>query len=75
MTTKEKSISVRDMVILFLVLVNVLVVKVGYSESMKWYWMLVLTVPLLILAILRGSEKKYVVFRNILANWGYMGFS
>lgn len=64
MTSKEKPISVSGMILLFLVLVNILAIKAGYTASEKWYWILIVTLQLLLLAILNVTQKKHAVLRN-----------
>jgi len=59
MTSKEKPISLSGMIILFLVLVNILVIKAGYTVIGKWYWTLIVTLPLLLLAILKVKASGF----------------
>ena len=53
MTVKKKPIPARGSIILFLVLLNAISIRAGYSENEKWYWVLIITLPLLLLAILK----------------------
>jgi len=64
MTSKEKQVSVSRMIILFLVLLNIITINAGYTASGKWYWALIVTLPLLLLAILNVTQKKHAVLRN-----------
>jgi len=53
MTGKKKPIPATGSIILFLVLLNAISIRAGYSENEKWYWVLIITLPLLLLAILK----------------------
>jgi hypothetical protein len=53
MTVKKKPIPASGVIILFLVLLNAISIRAGYSENEKWYWVLIITLPLLLLAILK----------------------
>jgi len=64
MTVKQKLISASGIIILFLVLFNVILISAGYSENENWYWLLIITLPLLLLAILNIRQKKHAILRN-----------
>lgn len=64
MTVKQKPIPASGVIILFLVLLNVVSIRAGYSENQKWYWVLVVSLPLLLLAILNIRQKKHAILRN-----------
>lgn len=49
MIRRQKQASVSGMILLFLVLLNVIFIKAGYTKDEKWYWFLIVTVPLLLL--------------------------
>ena len=53
MTVKQRPIPASRVIILFLVLFNAILIRAGYSENEKWYWVLIITLPLLLLAILK----------------------
>lgn len=64
MTVKQKSIPASGVIILFLVLFNAISIRAGYSENEKWYWLLIITIPLLLLAILNIRQRKHAILRN-----------
>ena len=64
MISKHHTIPASGIIILFLVLLNVIVIRSGYLENEKWYWALIVTLPLLLLAISNIRQKKHAVLRN-----------
>jgi regulator of nucleoside diphosphate kinase len=60
----QKSARISAIIILLLVLINTLVLEQGYLVNRDWYWLLLLTVPLLILAIANIRQKKHAILRN-----------
>ncbi|RYG40727.1 MAG: FMN-binding glutamate synthase family protein, partial [Chitinophagaceae bacterium] len=52
------------MIILFIVILNAVVVRQAYMGSNNWYWVLGVTLPLLILAIANIRQKKHAILRN-----------
>lgn len=57
MISKEKRIASHGTFLLFLAGINILILEAGYTSGQKWYWALVITVPMLILAILNKRPK------------------
>ena len=47
---KQKSVSISGIIILLIILINVLIIKVSYIGNVNWYYALILTLPLLVLA-------------------------
>lgn len=64
MTGKQKPIPASGVIILFLVVLNAISIRAGYSDNEKWYWVLIVTLPLLLLAILNTRQKKHALLRN-----------
>ena len=64
MTGKQKPISASKIIITFLVVLNAIAIRAGYIGSENWYWSLIITIPLLLLAILNTHQKKHAVLRN-----------
>ncbi len=64
MTVKQKPIPASGIIILFLVLLSVISMRVGYTKNENWFWMLIITLPLLLLAILNTRQKKHAILRN-----------
>ena len=60
----QKSIPISRMIILLFVLINVIVIRQAYTGSGKWYYVLILTLPLLILAITNTRQRKHYSLRN-----------
>ena len=64
MTGKQKPISASKIIITFLVVLNAIAIRAGYVQNENWYWSLIITMPLLLLAILNIRQKKHAVLRN-----------
>jgi len=58
MIRDEKKAVPSGHIILILVLGTVIALKEGYISNGKWYWILTLTLPLLLLAIINSRQKK-----------------
>ena len=57
----QKSIPVSRTIILIIVILNVVVIRDGYTGNGSWYYALILTLPLLILAIARMRQRKRAI--------------
>ncbi len=60
----NQQVTARGMILLFLVLVNVLVLRSGYTSGVQGYWPLLITLPLLIVAIYNVRQRKHALLRN-----------
>ena len=60
----NQQVTARGMILLFLVLVNVLVLRSGYTSGVQGYWPLLISVPLLIVAIYNVRQRKHALLRN-----------
>jgi hypothetical protein len=63
MISKERKGSVNGITRAILIIMNVLVIKAGYTSGHDWYWALIVTIPLLILTggwqDRRANDKKF----------------
>jgi hypothetical protein len=61
MTNRERQIPASRIIILFLLLLNVIVISQAYVKNEKWYWPLVITLPLFLLSLLniRGRSAHF----------------
>ena len=57
MVGKKKSVSANGIIIFLLVLLSVVVVREGYATNEKWYWVLIVILPLLLVSILNLRQK------------------
>ncbi len=64
MAQNKKHISVSGMILLFLVLLNALVIREALTGSATWYWVLLITLPLLIIGIMNTHQRKHALLRN-----------
>ena len=58
MTGNERQISANELVILILVFGSAIALTEGYINNERWYWLLILTLPLLLLAIIDIRQKR-----------------
>jgi hypothetical protein len=54
----SKQVPVRSIIIFVLTAANAIVLRNGFTESDKWYWALLFTVPLLAITLIHGRIKK-----------------
>ncbi|WP_018614659.1 hypothetical protein [Segetibacter koreensis] len=64
MLDKEKKTSIGGTIILLLVFINAFILKIAFIQNEKWYATLVITLPLLLIAIYNvirrhGALRKY----------------
>lgn len=64
MSRNQKSVSASGLIILIIVLLNAIVLKTAYINNHNYYWALIITLPLLLLAIHNIKQKKHAVLRN-----------
>ncbi len=64
MRRNPMEVSVSGMIIAFVVLLNAVILKSAFSVSEGWYWALLVTFPLLLIAIRDVFQKKHAVIRN-----------
>ncbi|SJZ50383.1 FMN-binding glutamate synthase family protein [Sediminibacterium ginsengisoli] len=74
MSIHKKNISVSGTIIAILVLLNTVVLKSAFVYDSNRYWLLCITLPLLLLALYDVLQKKHALRRNypILAHFRYM---
>lgn len=64
MIRNQRSVPVNGMIVIILILVNAVILREAYTGSSKWYWVLLLTVPLLLLAIKNVRQRKHAALRK-----------
>lgn len=57
MTRNKETVPVSGMLLVLLVIVNALVMRAGLTRSTGWYWVLCITLPLLLI-VTRNARKK-----------------
>ncbi len=60
----QRSIPHSIVIILILVLINIGALVLGYTVNGAWYSILIVTLPLLTLAIMNIRQKKHAILRN-----------
>lgn len=58
MMRNKRRVPASRIIILLLVLGNVITIIEAYTGNEKWYWVLVLTLPLLLLAIINVRQGQ-----------------
>ncbi len=64
MSRNQQPVSASGIIILMLVFINAIVVKSAYIDNPGYYWALLITLPLLVLAIYNVTQKKHSLLRN-----------
>jgi hypothetical protein len=57
MIQKHANASIKGFLVFILALINVIVIKVGFTDNPKWYYLLLITIPLLVLIGLAGRRS------------------
>jgi 4-hydroxybenzoate polyprenyltransferase len=58
MPERSKKASVRGAIVLLLVILNAVIIKVAFIENSKWYLVLIISVPVLLIAIKYSKRKR-----------------
>lgn len=58
MTHIEKSVPVGKSLVVILIFLNTVILKTAFIVNENWYWALVITVPLLVIASYTSRQKK-----------------
>lgn len=64
MSRNQKMISASGFIIFFIIFLNIIVLKSAYINNPGYYWLLLILLPLLILAIYNVIQKKHALLRN-----------
>ena len=68
MSRNQEKISASGIIILILVLLNVIILKTAFIQDAQIYWGLIISMPLLAIAIFDSIKKKRAIrsdFRNL----------
>lgn len=58
MNQREKQVPANGLLILVLVLISTIAVTEGFTGNGKYYWVLIISLPVLLLAILNNRQPK-----------------
>ncbi|MDQ3846532.1 MAG: hypothetical protein M3342_21360 [Bacteroidota bacterium] len=64
MVRRYRQVSISGIVISILVLINAIIIKAAFTEDEKFYWALLVSIPLLLIAIRDVLQKKHAIIRN-----------
>lgn len=75
----QRSFHNKGILILMIVLINAIALEQGYTGNQKWYFVLIVTVPLLILALLDADKGKPAISSEtrrarFLKHYGHSGY-
>ena len=60
----KMKVPISGMIILLIVLINVTVIRQAFIENERWYLVLIITLPLLALAVVNILQRKHAILRN-----------
>ncbi|MEP6465105.1 MAG: FMN-binding glutamate synthase family protein [Parafilimonas sp.] len=60
----KKNFSVSGSIILLLVFINVIIIRSAFVNNANWYWFLIVSAPLLLVAIINVRQKSHAILRN-----------
>ncbi|HJS54447.1 MAG TPA: hypothetical protein VJ765_07890, partial [Chitinophagaceae bacterium] len=60
----QKSIPISGMIVMLIVLMNAVVVRKAYTSNGGWYFVLIVTLSLLVLAVANIRQGKHAILRN-----------
>ena len=63
MKQNKNNPSVSSTLITLLVMVNIIIVSIAYTAGPYWYWALLVTMPLFLLALRDRHQKKHAIGR------------
>jgi hypothetical protein len=59
MQKELRSTLLRNIVLFIVVLINAIILKIGFTNNDKWYWALFITLPVLLISIgITKPDKK-----------------
>lgn len=64
MIRNKKQVSVSGAILFTSVLLNAIVLEAAYTGNHNWYWALLISVPLLLVALHDRWQKKHAIMRN-----------
>ncbi len=64
MSRNQQQVSARGMIILAITLINIIVLRSAYISGGNSYWVLLITLPLLFIALYNVRQRKHALLRN-----------
>jgi glutamate synthase domain-containing protein 2 len=64
MNKYSKSLSVRNLIIAIVVVINAIILRKGFTTDAIWYWGLLITVPLFVIVVIDITQRKHAIIRN-----------
>lgn len=64
MIANQKNSSAAGMMLLFFIMVNVAILEHAFTVNEEWYWALIFTVPLFIVAAINHKKGKKVTNKS-----------
>jgi glutamate synthase domain-containing protein 2 len=60
----SKWISIRGMIVFAVILLNAIILRKAFTASSTWYWGLLFSVPLLVIAVIDITQRRHAIIRN-----------
>ncbi|HTM94008.1 MAG TPA: FMN-binding glutamate synthase family protein [Flavisolibacter sp.] len=60
----SKWISIRGMIVFAVILLNTIILRNAFAASSTWYWGLLISVPLLVIAVIDITQRRHAIIRN-----------
>ena len=60
----NRGVSISGMILMILVLLNAIIINHAYIHNANKYWALIISLPLLLLAVYDRLQKKHAIIRN-----------
>jgi glutamate synthase domain-containing protein 2 len=64
MNKDSKPLSIRNLIVFIVVFMNAIILRNGFTINNTWYWGLLITVPMLVVAIIDITQRKHAIIRN-----------
>src|SRR5690606_37981751 len=56
--------AVRKLILLTIVVINIVILSFGIIFTPRWFWLLIIPFPLMILAFYNNYQSKHAILRN-----------
>jgi glutamate synthase domain-containing protein 2 len=64
MNKDSKPLSARNLILFMVVFMNAIILRNGFTINDTWYWGLLITVPMLVIAIIDITQRRHAIIRN-----------
>jgi glutamate synthase domain-containing protein 2 len=64
MIRNQKLVSISTMIVFTLILINAVIISIAFAANDNWYWALIVSMPLLLIALADIRQKNHALIRN-----------